>query len=125
MHNQLVRALFAVYSRSPFTTPSGAVPMAAVDLAVLQTPPVTGLRVTWFGHSTLLVEIEGKRVLVDPVWSERIGSMTFAGPKRWYGPLILIGELPAIDAVAISHDRYDHLDYPTIVAKKDWNTSTC
>ena len=123
MHNQLVRALLAVFDKSPFTTPSEAVPTASVDLASLQTPPATGLRVTWFGHSTLLVEIEGKRVLVDPLWSERIGPMTFAGPKRWYGPLIPIGELPAIDAVVISHDHYDHLDYPTIVAMKDWNTT--
>jgi len=50
MHNQLVRALLAVFDKSPFTTPSEAVPTASVDLASLQTPPATGLRVTWFGH---------------------------------------------------------------------------
>jgi L-ascorbate metabolism protein UlaG (beta-lactamase superfamily) len=70
-----------------------------------------------------MVEIDGHRVLVDPVWSPRISPMRWSAPTRWYGPLIALGDLPAIDVVVISHDHYDHLDYPTIVAMKDWNTT--
>jgi L-ascorbate metabolism protein UlaG (beta-lactamase superfamily) len=77
--------------------------------------PETGLRATWLGHSTLLVEIDGARVLTDPVWGERVSPVGFAGPKRFHPVPIKLSELPAIDAVIVSHDHYDHLDYPTIV----------
>lgn len=123
MENDMVRAILGIFGASPFTTPSAPVPTAQVDPKLFRIPPATGLRVTWFGHSTFLVEIDGHRVLVDPVWSPRISPMSFGGPKRWYGPLIALGDLPPPDAVVISHDHYDHLDYPTIVAMKDWNTT--
>ena len=123
MENDLLRAILGVFRASPFTTPSAPVPTVPVDPKLFQIPPATGLRVTWFGHSAFLVEIDGYRVLVDPVWSLRIGPMSWSGPKRWYGPLIALGDLPSIDVVVISHDHYDHLDYPTMVAMKDWNTT--
>ncbi|MCP4502051.1 MAG: hypothetical protein GY822_19005 [Deltaproteobacteria bacterium] len=78
--------------------------------------PESGLRVTWFGHSTFLVELDDKRLLIDPVWGERVSPFTFAGPKRYVPPVLPLDELPEIDAVLISHDHYDHLDHPTIVA---------
>jgi L-ascorbate metabolism protein UlaG (beta-lactamase superfamily) len=84
--------------------------------------PVSGLRITWLGHSTLLIEIDGKRILTDPVWGPRASPFTWVGPKRWYPPLIELEKLPPIDIVAISHDHYDHLDYPTIERMHDWNT---
>ena len=74
----------------------------------------TGLRATWLGHSTVLVEIDGYRVLTDPVWGERVSPVSFAGPKRFQPVPVAIGALPPIDVVIISHDHYDHLDYPTI-----------
>ncbi|MEP0548328.1 MAG: MBL fold metallo-hydrolase [Rhodothermales bacterium] len=74
------------------------------------------LRVTWLGHSTLLVELDGARILVDPVWGERASPMSFAGPKRFYAPPLALADLPPLDAVVISHDHYDHLDEPTIRA---------
>jgi L-ascorbate metabolism protein UlaG (beta-lactamase superfamily) len=86
-------------------------------------PPPTGLRITWLGHSTTLIEIDGRRVLTDPVFGERSGPLTWAGPKRWYPPPIPLDELPEIDAVVISHDHYDHLDYPTMVRMKEWDTT--
>ena len=110
MENDLLRAILGVFRASPFTTPSAPVPTVPVDPKLFQIPPATGLRVTWFGHSAFLVEIDGYRVLVDPVWSLRIGPMSWSGPKRWYGPLIALGDLPSIDVVVISHDHYDHLD---------------
>jgi len=78
--------------------------------------PDTGLRVTWLGHSTLMIEIDGIRVLTDPVWGQRASPMAFAGPKRFHPPAVPLTSLPPIDAVIVSHDHYDHLDRPTIRA---------
>jgi L-ascorbate metabolism protein UlaG (beta-lactamase superfamily) len=73
-----------------------------------------GLYVTWYGHSSALIEIEGRRVLVDPVWSERCSPSRLVGPKRLHQPPVALRELPPLDAVLISHDHYDHLDMETI-----------
>jgi L-ascorbate metabolism protein UlaG (beta-lactamase superfamily) len=73
-----------------------------------------GLYVTWFGHSAAMIEIEGRRVLIDPVWSERCSPSRLTGPKRLHEPPVALRELPPIDAILISHDHYDHLDMPTI-----------
>jgi L-ascorbate metabolism protein UlaG (beta-lactamase superfamily) len=78
------------------------------------TPPLQGLRVTWMGHSTLLIEIDGLTILTDPVWSERASFVSFAGPKRFYPPTLALKDLPPLDAVLLSHDHYDHLDRVTI-----------
>jgi L-ascorbate metabolism protein UlaG (beta-lactamase superfamily) len=83
--------------------------------AAWQRPPETGLRVTWLGHSTLLLELDGARILTDPVWGERVSPVGFAGPKRFHPVPVKLAELPPLDAVIISHDHYDHLDYPTIL----------
>ncbi len=77
-------------------------------------PPGTGLRATWLGHSTVLIEIDGLRVLTDPVWGLRASPSQLAGPKRFQPVPIALRELPPIDLVLVSHDHYDHLDYPTI-----------
>lgn len=78
-------------------------------------PAETGLRATWLGHSTLLLEIDGVRVLTDPVWSRRVSPSRHFGPKRFQPVPVMISELPRLDAVLISHDHYDHLDYHSIV----------
>ena len=74
----------------------------------------SGLRVTWLGHSTVLIEIDGLRVLTDPVWGPRASPSRLAGPKRFQPVPVALKALPAIDLVLVSHDHYDHLDYPTI-----------
>ena len=84
------------------------------DTSVYGTPSLQGLRVTWMGHSTLLLEIDGMTILTDPVWSERASFVSFAGPKRFYPPTLALKDLPPLDAVLLSHDHYDHLDRPTI-----------
>ena len=84
-------------------------------------PPDTGLRATWLGHSTVLVEIGGRRVLTDPVWGARASPSRLVGPKRFQPAPVALKALPPVDLVVISHDHYDHLDYPTIreLAKRD------
>ena len=73
-----------------------------------------GLHITWYGHSSALIEIDGRRVLIDPVWSERCSPSRLVGPKRLHEPPVPLRSLPPLDAVLISHDHYDHLDSDTI-----------
>ena len=77
-------------------------------------PAGSGLRATWLGHSTVLLEIDGLRLLTDPVWGPRASPSRLAGPKRFQPVPVRLSELPPIDLVLVSHDHYDHLDYPTI-----------
>lgn len=116
-------ALTAVWNRSDHTSPAGPLPVVHGDAERFAVPPPTGLRITWMGHSSLLVEIDGHRVLTDPIWGPRTSPLTWIGPARWYAPPVALSELPSLDAVLISHDHYDHLDHPTIVAMKDWDTT--
>jgi len=89
----------------------------ALPIPVVSTPhaPRTeGVHVTWFGHASCLVELDGVRLLMDPVWSERCSPSQHVGPRRLHAvPVPLIG-LGRIDAVVISHDHYDHLDMDTV-----------
>ncbi len=79
-------------------------------------PADSGLRATWLGHSTVLVEIDGRRVLTDPVWSDRASPVGFAGPRRFQPVPVSIEALPPLDAVILSHDHYDHLDRAAVAA---------
>ena len=96
--------------------PRRPIPVLSRKLADFDAPPASGLRVTWLGHATALVEIDGARVLTDPVWSERVSPSAWIGPKRFFEPPLPLGQLPRLDAVVISHDHYDHLDMRTIEA---------
>ncbi|HSX34551.1 MAG TPA: MBL fold metallo-hydrolase, partial [Candidatus Saccharimonadales bacterium] len=71
-------------------------------------------QLVWLGHSASLIRLEGKTLLLDPMLSKAASPVQFAGPKRFSKPPISAEELPHIDAVLISHDHYDHLDYETI-----------
>ena len=84
------------------------------DPRVYEMAPGSGLRVTWFGHSSLLLEIDGQRVLIDPVWEERASPFRWMGPKRFFAPTLRLEEMPELDAILISHDHYDHLGATTI-----------
>jgi N-acyl-phosphatidylethanolamine-hydrolysing phospholipase D len=71
---------------------------------------------TWIGHSTMLVRMDGATFLTDPMFSERASPVGFAGPKRLVPPGVPLDELPPIDFATLSHDHYDHTDVPSIRA---------
>lgn len=96
--------------------PRHALPVVQAGREILEGPPSQTLRVTWLGHSTCLIEIDGLRLLTDPVLSGRASPVPFAGPKRFTPPALSASQLPPIDAVLLSHDHFDHLDRSTIHA---------
>jgi L-ascorbate metabolism protein UlaG (beta-lactamase superfamily) len=85
------------------------------DTTVFRTPPASGLRITWMGHSSLLFEVDGTTVLVDPVFSQRASLVQWFGPQRFFAPPLSIADLPRLDAVLLTHDHYDHLDSAAVV----------
>ena len=121
--SKLTDAMLRASEHATPNDPERDIPVVRGDGSAFATPPSTGLRVTWFGHSSILVEIDGKRVLTDPIWGPSPSPVTWVGPRRWYEPPVALEDLPAIDAVLISHDHPDHLDYPTIAAIKDWDST--
>jgi L-ascorbate metabolism protein UlaG (beta-lactamase superfamily) len=84
--------------------------------------PAGRIAVSWLGHSTALLEIDGYRVLTDPVWSERCSPSDVVGPSRMHPPPAPLESLPALDAIVVSHDHYDHLDIDTIIglSRSQW-----
>ncbi|HLA63928.1 MAG TPA: MBL fold metallo-hydrolase [Rhodothermales bacterium] len=96
-------------NREP-TSPVLVDPETAARLA----GPAADLRVTWFGHSTLVVEVEGVRFLTDPVFGDYASPGPLFGVRRFFAPPVPLDGLPPIDAVVLSHDHYDHLDAGTI-----------
>jgi L-ascorbate metabolism protein UlaG (beta-lactamase superfamily) len=130
------------YADGVFRNTSGALPMSAPSLSLMgefffgskaerrPSQPLavdrphetwaraadTGFRTTWLGHSTLVLELDGHRVLTDPVFGERASPLSFAGPRRFHPVPARLAELPALDAVLLSHDHYDHLCKSTMEA---------
>lgn len=92
-----------------------AVPWQAIDPERFKTA-ANGLRVTWLGHATVLVEMAGKRLLTDPFFSERASPVQWLGPTRHKALPIAVADLPHIDAVLISHNHHDHLDPASLLA---------
>ncbi len=84
------------------------------DLSLLNAKSTEALRVTWLGHSTVLIEIDGKRFITDPVFSRYSSPVSFYGVERFFDVPLEIKDLPKLDGVIISHDHYDHLDKKSI-----------
>ena len=104
------------WDNEALTEPAAPLPRDEGLVARLKTPAPEALRVSWIGHSTMLVEVEGKRFLTDPIFSRRASPFEYLGPKRFEAPALKLGDLPDLDAVLISHDHYDHLDMATVTA---------
>ena len=100
----------AMLMRGPAGRPGGQVPLAADPVP----PAPAALALTWYGHSSVLLEVDGRRVLADPVWGERVSPSPAIGPRRLHPAPVPLSALPPVDAVVISHDHYDHLDLPTV-----------
>ncbi len=72
--------------------------------------PSQGLKVMWTAHSSVYIELEGKRLFCDPVWSKNLSPVGFGGPKRFFENPLIKNKIPDLDGVLISHDHLDHLD---------------
>ena len=104
----------------PQGVPDGPPPVVPLDSATIVAASDTLTRITWFGHSAVLLEIDGQRLLLDPMLGKVPAPHPWLGQSRFSEGLpIAIEQLPAIDAVLISHDHYDHLDYGSIRRLKD------
>jgi L-ascorbate metabolism protein UlaG (beta-lactamase superfamily) len=95
-------------------SPTCPLPLATDAASRLAQPSASGLRITWLGHSTTLIELDGATILTDPMWSERASPSRWVGPKRFHPPPLALADLPHVDAVVISHEHYDHLDMATV-----------
>jgi len=139
IHNQFVnqiptsmdmdaKTLFSVLrdfiKGNPNGKPDWAIPVESLHTGGLEDEEK--IRTTWFGHSTVLLELEGKRVLLDPMFSQTPSPFPLFGGKRYSKTLPSeIENLPPIDLVLISHDHYDHLDYDSIMKLKDKVSQFC
>ncbi|PRY12427.1 beta-lactamase family protein [Pontibacter ummariensis] len=95
-------------------TPDRKIPVRKIEADRLQRVPDSATVVTWLGHSAFLIEIDGKRLLLDPMLGNRASPLSFMGPRRFSELPVTAGEMPQVDAVLISHDHYDHLDLGSI-----------
>jgi L-ascorbate metabolism protein UlaG (beta-lactamase superfamily) len=108
-----------------FGDKDGRVPKDPLPVVVpekFSSPPSNTIQYAWLGHSSIILELEGKRFLLDPVFSERASFSQWIGPKRFHPTPISLEELPHIDAVLISHNHYDHLDRMVIEHMKGNDT---
>jgi N-acyl-phosphatidylethanolamine-hydrolysing phospholipase D len=100
-----LRKIWTTFSPRP-----GAAPQVPFDPAAIGRNP----SLTWIGHSTFLVRMDGAAFLTDPIFSDRAGPVPFLGPRRVVPPGVPLDSLPEVDFVLLSHDHYDHADLPSI-----------
>jgi L-ascorbate metabolism protein UlaG (beta-lactamase superfamily) len=100
--------------------PKDPIPTVPFDRAAWEAVPDTSMATAWFGHSSVLIKVDGVTFLCDPVFGERASTFSFMGPKRFnYQQHMTVDMLPKVDVVLLSHDHYDHLDYVTVLQLKD------
>lgn len=95
------------------TPPRGAFPVSSPAVSYPRAS-VTDRTATWVGHSTVLLQVGGRNVLTDPVFSQRAFPVQWAGPRRVMDAALSIDALPPLDVVLLSHNHYDHLDKPAV-----------
>jgi N-acyl-phosphatidylethanolamine-hydrolysing phospholipase D len=108
----VVLPFFARRAWASWVPRPGAAPRVPFDPAELQANP----SITWIGHATMLVRMDGITFLTDPIFSPRASPLSFAGPRRLVDPGVPLSELPKVDFVVLSHDHYDHTDVRSIRA---------
>ena len=116
LKNDFWGSLRGLADMSDDTSPAQPLPTVQSTRHRFDAPPATGLRVTWLGHSSTLVEIDGHRVLTDPVWSERASPLSWVGPKRWYGPPIALEDLLGFQSLGF----YERLGYERFATLEDY-----
>ena len=116
------RTLVSILKPNPFQTPKETVPTVSPTREQLESEPSSGLHATWLGHSTVLLDIDGTKILTDPVWGDRASPVSWAGPRRFQTAPVPFENLPVPQIVVISHNHYDHLDRSAILRMKNWNT---
>lgn len=111
-----LRIMYKMLTNTKQRSPQEEIITKAFDKQVWESRKEEEILISWFGHSSAIIKIDGKTILADPVFGERASMFSFMGPKKFdYSSHMTVDQLPAIDAVIISHDHYDHLDFPTIV----------
>jgi L-ascorbate metabolism protein UlaG (beta-lactamase superfamily) len=117
---KLVSATWKMLTGVPGAEPTDTIQTVPFDQTVFEgNGGPEQVAISWFGHSSLLIRIQGKTLLTDPVFSERASFASFSGPKRFpFDHYMDVDELPPVDAVVLSHDHYDHLDYETFTKLK-------
>ncbi|UTW49404.1 MBL fold metallo-hydrolase [Bacterioplanoides sp. SCSIO 12839] len=109
----------AMFNKHPLAVPEQEIPLEPLQAEDLAHQADDTFRFAKLGHSSLLIEISGQLVLTDPVFSKRASPVQWAGPERFHPLPFNMDDLPHIDAVIISHNHYDHLDYHSIQQLKD------
>lgn len=114
------RMVNKMIEKAPHRSPKQAITVEKIDSISLVQNQQQSTRLRWFGHSTFLLEMDGKRILIDPMLGDSPSPVPFLGASRYADELpIALEKLPFIDAVILSHDHYDHLDYGSIQKLKD------
>lgn len=101
-----------VFTKFPRTEPTDTIPSIKTDLKNL---PITGNVLVWFGHSSYFIQLNGKRFLIDPVFSGNASPVPNSNKSFKGTDIYSADDMPEIDYLLISHDHYDHLDYQTII----------
>jgi L-ascorbate metabolism protein UlaG (beta-lactamase superfamily) len=115
----IVKVLLEGVFGGPGREPREPIPTTRFDRQAWEAVPDSSFAVAWFGHSTVLVKVDGITLLCDPVFSERGSAFSFIGPKRFpYTHHYSLEELPQVDVVLQSHDHYDHLDHASVLHLK-------
>ena len=107
-----------LFEDTPNREPDSGLPVMTRSASDFDAPS-DELRVTWLGHSTMLVEMDSIRILIDPVFGDYASPGRLFGVKRFYDLPLRLEDLPPLDAVVFSHDHYDHLNEYTVKALRD------
>jgi L-ascorbate metabolism protein UlaG (beta-lactamase superfamily) len=104
-----------IFKKHPHTRPIDNIPSVKTDLKNL---PITKNVLVWFGHSSYFIQLDGKRFLIDPVFSGNASPIPNSNKSFKGADIYAAEDMPEIDFLLITHDHYDHLDYPTIIKLK-------